>query len=568
MIQEILNFLQSGDALMVLPLLGYLFPYEPGPGIPPNYHSDPYGVYTRNFETPPIIMPGTTGGPGAGAPSSGPNTGPGAYTGTTATPAGGAVPTGTINGTVTGSNWWSNPRLWGGIAGGVSSYMEAQNANEAAARNSGPQNYSNTSTSEPWGPSRDARTMAIEQAMALLQGGGGGRGGGGYRAPAMDWSNSQGLADSMRDYSMASDPLVTQGRNYISGSLNDQYGGSALLGRAFENADTLANPNLDSWLQSAMRSYGPGGGGSGGGSGGGGNVSPGEARARVGNLESFLEELIGGGFMGEQNPHLQGVIDRASEGITRNYQTGLSGLSAMGNAQGAGTSSAYQVADAEAARGFASELSGMEGDIRYQNYNDRWADRMAGAGIGADYNVGMAGVDASRFASANSANASRYATNAQRDIANQQALLSAFGMQNDLIGQGAGLMMNGAGMDVANRQFMLSAIPGYHNIPMDDMERAFGVNFGLDQSRNAANASIASDRAEASRYAANLPWQRLAQYTDIVNGASSGYGTQTEVGVRPGNYQPEASRWGQALAGALGGAQLAGNLYSSYRGGQ
>lgn len=484
-------------------------------------------------------------------------------------------------------------RLGAGAVGAYGSYADSQARNAAARANSGPQNYSSQSSNNPYGPSVGYRDIAMQQALALLQGGqgqgGGGRGGrggggGGGAGYQSDWGGSQALADAMRERAMNGDPNVNANAQYMQNALNDPYGGSALLGRTFERADGLNNGAVDQFVQNMMGEWGGGGAGPrpyGGGSGGGGRgisaVSSGGGGGGGGHKLVGVAGDIRGMLDADYtaNPELQAMIDQVNRGTTESYQRGLAGLSGQSEASGMYGSSDHQLADAQAAQGFARGLAENETGIRYQDFG-RWRDEvMQAMGLGTQYDLGMAGIDAQAEASRNSTAASASAaanSNAlQRELGNRGLMLQAMGLQNDMSQFGLGTMQNLSGMDVQNRQFMLGAGLDYGNFDMGQMGTAFGANFGLDQAQNADAARQAQMRQQASQQAwqrqqqaQNQPWNNLARYMDIINGASSGYGTSQESGVRPGTQQPESNNWLAAIQGGLGAAQSANNIYRGW----
>jgi hypothetical protein len=553
--------------------------YQQGNAADINRYLTNEGVARQTFG----LTPGNSGS-GAGAPlqygAGGAQNGAGMATNAGT---GGASAAGTGAGAGAGAGGWGGwVRGAAGLAGAYASYADSQSANAAARANSGPQNYSNTSSTNPWGPSTDYRTLAMDRAMQLLNGGGGGGGGrggrgggggGGGNGGGGSWGNSSALANAMSQAALGGDPNVTAGADYLQNALNDPYGGSQLLGRTFEAADGLNNPALDQFVQQMMGQYGGGAGSgpsaiggrsgssySGGGGGGGGTNHP--LVGVGGDIRAMLDADY------TANPELQAMIDQVNRGTTESYQQGLAGLSAQSEASGMYGSSDHQVADAAAATGFGRALSENETGIRYQDFG-RWRDEvMQAMGLGTQYDLGMAGIDAQSQASANATNASSASSargqDIQRELGNRGLLLDAMGQQNGLSQFGLGTMSDLSGMDVQNRQFMLGAIPAYHNIQMDDLGAAFGTNFNLEGAQAQQANQAANRRAQQAQQARNQPWNDLARYMDVINSASSGYNTTQEAGVRPGTQQPESNSWLAALQGGLGAAQSANNLYRGW----
>lgn len=506
-----------------------------------------------------------------------------------------------------GSGFWGNlmngagnmstadwVRLGAGAVGAYGSYADSQARNAAARANSGPQNYSSQTSNEPWGPSTGYRDIAMQQALALLQGGqgqggggrggrggrgGGGGGGGGYQS---DWGNSQALADAMSQRALNGDPNVNANAQYMQNALNDPYGGSQLLGRTFEAANGLNNDAVDQFVQNMMGEWGGGGagprpygggGGSSRGGGGGVSINTGGGGHPLVGVGGDIRNMLDADYTA--NPELQAMIDQVNRGTTESYQRGLAGLSGQSEASGMYGSSDHQLADAQAAQGFARGLAENETGIRYQDFG-RWRDEvMQAMGLGTQYDLGMAGIDAQERASNASTSASASAaanSNAlQRELGNRGLMLQAMGLQNDMSQFGLGTMQNLSGMDVQNRQFMLGAGLDYGNFDMGQMGTAFGANMGLESARNADAARQAQMRNQAAQQAwqrqqqaQQQPWNNLARYMDIINGASSGYGTSQEAGVRPGTQQPQSNNWLAAIQGGLGAAQSANNIYRGW----
>jgi hypothetical protein len=490
----------------------------------------------------------------------------------------------------------------GGLAGAYGSYADSQARNEAARANSGPQNYSSQSSNNPYGPSSSYRDIAMQQALALLQGGqgqgggGGGRGGrgggggGGNGGGGSSYGNSQALADAMSQRAMSGDPNVNANAQYMQNALADQYGGSQLLGRTFEAADGMNNSAVDQFVQQMMGQWGGGdarpqgyGGGGTTGSGGGlvsnghggmvqGGGGGGGGHQLVG-VRGDIRAMLDGSS--EANPQLQAMIDQVNRGTTESYQRGLAGLSGQSEASGMYGSSDHQLADSQAALGFTRGLAENETGIRYQDFGRQRDELMQAMGLGTQYDLGMAGIDAQAEASRNSTSASSAAaanSNAlQRELGNRGLMLQAMGLQNDMSQFGVGTMQNLSGMDVQNRQFMLGAGLDYGNFDMGQMGTAFGANMGVDQANAQQQAQQAALRNQQQNQAyqrqqaaRNQPWNDLARYMDVINGASSGYGTSQESGVRPGTQQPESNNWLAAIQGGLGAAQSANNLYRGW----
>lgn len=296
------------------------------------------------------------------------------------------------------------------------------------------------------------------------------------------------------------------------------------------------------------------------GAGSGWTKGGGGGKNRLIGVDKDLAKIIRGDYTA--NPELEALISAANRGTLNEYNANLGGLAGMARQAGPGasTSSAYQLADAQAAEGYARGLAENETGIRYEDFG-RWRDEvMQALGLGTQYDLGMADVNQRASAASASARNAAEANAIQRELGNRGILLDALGLRGNLQGMGLDAMTNLAGLDVNNRQFMLGAIPAYHDITLNDLSTAFGANFGLEQAQNAARGEEAARRQEASRYASEAPWRNLARYMDIINGASSGYGTQSESGYMAGDYQPQTSDWGQLLKGILGGYGLANSF--------
>jgi hypothetical protein len=89
-----------------------------------------------------------------------------------------------------------------------------------------------------------------------------------------------------------------------------------------------------------------------------------------------LGRMLGGGYL-NANPYLQGAIDAASQGATRNYLTSvLPGIDSSFSLAGRYGSGAHQSAHENAQRALAGQLGGIASDLAYQNYGAERANMM------------------------------------------------------------------------------------------------------------------------------------------------------------------------------------------------
>lgn len=120
-----------------------------------------------------------------------------------------------------------------------------------------------------------------------------------------------------------------------------------------------------------------------------------EARALAGspvlrNAQQNIADTAGGAYLGP-NPYLQGAIDAASEGVTRNYQKAVSpGIDSLASASGRYGSGMQKSMHDDAQLNLANQLRDMSAGMTAQNYaqeraNQMGASQMAPGLAQADY---------------------------------------------------------------------------------------------------------------------------------------------------------------------------------------
>ena len=510
------------------------------------------------------------------------------------------------------------------VVSAVVSYKQAEDQKKAAEKankaNAAPRNVDTHRWSDtaPWEPSQDHRYGIMGEAQRLYEnsranplggGGGGGAatsalsdqqkanlrkkgyseqqianagkraaggGGGGKNRPSTPQGPSQptykptDLAQEAARRAMGTSPLMQTGQDYLSGVLQDRYGGNELLGETYDRASDYNNENLDAVVRSLMGETGLGGeaGASAGekgqkihygtvasayGGGGGAGVGPGTGAV---GASGYIKDILDGKYLTE-NPQLQAVLDAANRRTTEQYQQGLAGLSAAAEGAGRLGGGSHQVADALQAQKFGQTLSDTEATTRYNDYNARMADIMQALGYGTGYDEALMANETQRQGISASAGASSAATAAAAKNAQVGQLLDALQMQNQ-VGQfgiqgmgGMAELLQGARGDAA------SMIPGYEQQGMSNLASAFGMGSELNRQRAAANAQNFNRKLQLSR----LPWENLSNYSDLVNAMSSGYGQQHswEQGQVPGGYSSPymgPSPVAAGISGGLSGYQL------------
>ena len=89
-----------------------------------------------------------------------------------------------------------------------------------------------------------------------------------------------------------------------------------------------------------------------------------------------LARLLNGNYL-NANPYLQGAIDAASQGATRNYLSAVvPGIDSSFSLAGRYGSGAHVAAQDNAQRALAGELGGIAGNLAYQNYGAERANMM------------------------------------------------------------------------------------------------------------------------------------------------------------------------------------------------
>jgi hypothetical protein len=239
----------------------------------------------------------------------------------------------------------------------------------------------------------------------------------------------------------------------------------------------------------------------------------------------------------------------------------------------------YATALGDASGQYATALADSENQLRYSDFEQWNADRMAALGYANQYDMNSidsaAQLEGSLASSAASSGASAYAADrsaqTQLALARMGALQDAIGMGLDAEQFGMSGMGNLAGQYSQNQLAALGLVPDLTGQDIRDLQAAGGMGLEMDTQRNNARAEAAAQRAEAAaqqradqfrwaqfnwdreQTARDEPWRREMQYADLLNAYSGGYGTETQSGQGGYNGASMSSPWGQAIYGGLAG---------------
>ena len=171
-----------------------------------------------------------------------------------------------------------------------------------------------------------------------------------------------------------------------------------------------------------------------------------------------------------------------------------------------------------------------------------------------------------RTAAGASMSNNRYSTDAQRQSQMAQlALQAAMGQQ--------GYMGDMASLFSGDQRSAAGMIPGYHDVQMNDLSRAFGGSMQFDQMNNQA----ASQRAAAARAQSNAQWSRQMQMAQApqnnwdwaangITGLTPYMGERYTNNTSPGTPMgAQANPFGMALGT---GANTYGEMMRLFGGGQ
>lgn len=300
----------------------------------------------------------------------------------------------------------------------------------------------------------------------------------------------------------------------------------------------------------------------------------------VGVVDDF-RDILSGKYLSEENPHLEAVLARTKSQADDAFAeaTRQNALRAAGGGMYGATP--WQNIQAQAQEGYGTGLGQALGGIRYEEYERRMADLMNALQGGAAYDTAALDRAAQeRIAEGNQsaagAGAGAALKAAQAEIASRERL-ARLGMLGEAVGMGtdlgkfrAGGFGELAGMMSADQQAALGLVPDLSGLDVRDWATAGDLSLGSDQTRTGyladrgrervGMAGVGVDRGrlnfDMARY--NDPTSALGRFADIVNAASSGYGTSRDFGYdkRAQNPGRAASPGAAAISGGLAGYSL------------
>jgi len=230
-----------------------------------------------------------------------------------------------------------------------------------------------------------------------------------------------------------------------------------------------------------------------------------------GDTSQYYQDVIGGKYL-TNNPYIDGIAQQATDAATKaqNQRFALSGMDA-------GMSTPFSQA-------LGTAVANANNQVRYQNYNDERQLQNTAAGMSdAEYN------------------------------ATKDRNLSAATNLGSIYNQG-----------VQNRTAAANALGSQYT---NDNNTALAAANGMTTSQlNAAIASgqISQDQLNALGATQALPYASLLNYTNIVNGLTGKYGTNTGNSTSSGTTTTNQSL-GAGLGGILG-AGLAGWASGGFKG--
>jgi len=344
-------------------------------------------------------------------------------------------------------------------------------------------------------------------------------------------------------------------------------------------------------------------------SGGAGSVNRGGRYAMDPRMDAEMDRLLGGQYLEEENPYLQGVVDDLSSDMQSAFHDSTALL--RGQAEGVGLlgSGYYGEQLQNAQSSFDDSLASAVNDLRYQNYGDERQNMMAALGLLNSRDASIWGDQTARYgidAQSASANAARAAASSQHqseldfardqlasnyELANRgmgleallgigQQDLSRMGIMGDFMlgdqGQRYGQMASMAGLLGDQQMGALGAAPGIEAARFGGLQTAYGAQQGIDsqnQSAAQSRAAHAAQQANAQRawqnqvaamqndhrqrsweYNQNREGQVLDQFLGRVGGIANLGGSSHTSGVQPGTPTAAPSVGGATVQGGLGGA--------------
>lgn len=473
------------------------------------------------------------------------------------------------------------------VVGAAASAYGAHQQNQAAQRNNqGGGSVDIYHENSPWGLSAPYRNAVMQRADTLWQdqnaawgapsgpgaihqqsapagrrggrGGGGGGGGGRNGQGNVNSQQSRGISLELQQRAENGHPLYDVSTDYTADTLNGiDHNGY----RADASADTQR------WIDMLFGGQGLGDGnllgGSGGSGGGGGSFHYGPAGGGGGDAPvgaaKYAKDILDEKYLKEGNPYRSALLDSMTRRIRDEFaNTTLPGINSEIGGAGAVGSEAMNQAYRSASQGFTDSLSDAVNQVEYTDYNNRMGDVMHALDTGASLDMNAADNASRNAASAASAYGADRSASTQMQLARMSALQDALGLS-------AGIASDFGG----DQRTALGMVPELSGMDLRDLLGAFGASHSMDelseQERSAArSAGIARAGVNAQnraqdfnewRYMQEAPWQFLGNMTDVVNGASSGYGTSHEYGTdrRNASPMPYSNGWQQAIAGGMAG---------------
>lgn len=111
-----------------------------------------------------------------------------------------------------------------------------------------------------------------------------------------------------------------------------------------------------------------------------------------------VQRSLAGNYLGA-NPYLQGAIDIASQGLTRNYRTAVApGIDSTFSLAGRYGSGAHQAVQSQAQQNLADQLGDVASGIAYRNYGDERTNMQRALGLAPQF-AAQDYLDAERLAS-------------------------------------------------------------------------------------------------------------------------------------------------------------------------
>lgn len=98
-----------------------------------------------------------------------------------------------------------------------------------------------------------------------------------------------------------------------------------------------------------------------------------------------ITDTLNGGYLSAGNPYLQGAIDNASQGATRNFQRATNSTDATFARSGAFGGSAWGQQQKDNATALSGQLGQIASGMSYQNYGDERSRQMQALGMAPTY---------------------------------------------------------------------------------------------------------------------------------------------------------------------------------------